>query len=74
MTLTDDLFVEHYRRGSACLNDLMTAGGANPARKGSSSRDDALNEASRVAIDRLLARVPDLANAAGSIRDIPSLT
>lgn len=70
MTVTDDLFVEHYRHGSNCLTDLMAAAGASPTRKGSSSRDDALNEASRVALDRLLARVPDVALAASAIRGL----
>ncbi len=46
---------------------LLKAAGARPSKKGAPARDDALDAASRRSIDRLCARVPDLAALADAI-------
>ncbi|MDC0743315.1 hypothetical protein [Polyangium mundeleinium] len=63
-SLPSELFVEHFRKPQGCLEKMLAAGGAPPHRKGSVPRDDALDEASRTALDRLLGRVPDLLSIA----------
>ena len=55
----DDSFVEHHRKASRCLDEMLGSAGLSVP-KGSQPRDDALDEASQLAIERLCARVPDL--------------
>lgn len=64
----DAAFVDQYRKASRCFDDMLKAAGLSAA-KGTTPRDDALDEASRRAIDRLCARVPDLAGLADLVRD-----
>jgi hypothetical protein len=63
----DDRFTDHYRNTSRCLEGLLKASQGRPFRKGGQPMDDALDEASLLAIDRLCARVPDLAALAHQI-------
>jgi hypothetical protein len=64
----NELFTEQYRKAGKCFEEMLKAGRGSPLRKGSQPRDDALEEASRLAIDRLCARVPDLADLADQVR------
>jgi len=66
----DALFVEQYRKAGKCLEDMLKAAGVSPSRKGTPPRRDALDEASRLAMEKLCARVPDLAALAALIRDL----
>ncbi|MDI1449662.1 hypothetical protein [Polyangium sp. 6x1] len=59
-----EMFVEQFRKPQGCLEKMLEAGGSAQHRKGSVPRDDALDEASRTALDRLLGRVPDLLSIA----------
>jgi len=58
---SDIAFVDHHRKPGRCLDDLLDAVGAPPFKKGKQPGDDALELASVRGIDRLSARVPDLA-------------
>jgi hypothetical protein len=70
LDITDDLFVEHYRNPARCFDEMLRAAKINPPKKGSVPRDDVLDELSRSALDRLCARVPDLAALAEHLRSL----
>jgi len=70
-TTQDQLFVDHYRKPGKCLDDMLKGAGSAAPRKGAQPREDALEEASKQAIDRLSARVPDLAALADTISKLP---
>lgn len=65
---SDADFTDLFRKSGRCLEDMLKAAGQDAPRKGSVPRDDALDEASRVAIERLCTRVPDLLKIAHHIR------
>lgn len=68
LDMIDASFVEHYRNTGRCLDDLLRAAHGGAFRKGGQPARDALDEASRIAIARLCARVPDLAGLAEQVR------
>lgn len=68
--ISDHDFTDHFRKAEQCLAGLLQAGGAPNSRKGAVPRDDALEEASRAAIDKLCARVTDLAHLATHIASL----
>lgn len=63
-------FVERYRTPQKCLDKMLEAANAPRSRKGSVPRDDALDEGSRLALDRLKERVPDLVTIAQFVQKI----
>jgi hypothetical protein len=63
----DHLFADRFRKASKCLDDMLKAAGAPAPKKGSLPRADVLEIASQKGIDRLCARVPDLAALADRI-------
>jgi len=63
----DDLFADRFRKATKCLDEILKAARAPASKKGSVPRGDALEVASDKAIDRLCARVPDLAALADRI-------
>lgn len=70
--LPDTAFVDSYRKPGGCLAAMLKAASAPPVKKGTPPAESALEEASRRAIDRLCARVPDLAALAAVISGLPS--
>lgn len=63
----DHLFADRFRKSGRCLDEMLKAAQAPSSKKGSAPRDDVLDIASGKAIDRLCARVPDLAALADRI-------
>jgi hypothetical protein len=72
LQIADAAFVDHFRKPERCLEDMLKAAGVSLPKKGTPPRGDALEAASKHAIDRLCARVPDLAALADAIRNLPS--
>ncbi|MCC6558938.1 MAG: hypothetical protein IT372_38920 [Polyangiaceae bacterium] len=70
LTIAPDRFVDAYRKPQRCFEELLKAAGARPIRKGAPALDDAIDAASRRAIDKLCARVPDLGDLAGVVREL----
>lgn len=70
LTLSPEGFVDAYRRPQRCFDEMLKAAGARPARKGTPVRDDAIDAASRRAIEKLCVRVPDLAALSSTIRGL----
>lgn len=65
----DAAFVDQHRKPGRCLEDMLKAVGAPAFKKGGQPSDDALDLASARAVDRLCARVPDLAALARAISE-----
>jgi hypothetical protein len=63
----DHLFPDRFRKAGKCLDEMLKATHAQAAKKGSVARRDALRIAIEEPIDRLCARVPDLAALADRI-------
>lgn len=68
--VVDKEFVERFRKPQKCLDNMQDAAGATRAGKGSVPRDDALDEGSRVALDRIKERVPDRVTIAQFVQKI----
>ncbi len=63
-------FVERFRAPQYCLDQMLKAAGATRSGKGSVPREDALDEGSRVALDRLVTRVPDILSIAQFVQKL----
>jgi hypothetical protein len=63
----DHLFADRFRKAGKCLDDMLKAARAQATKKGSVPQRDALGIAIDKGIDRLCARVPDLAALADRI-------
>lgn len=71
LTLADSDFLDHYRHPESCLSEMLAAGRGAATKKGDINRDDALDELSRVSLQHLCSRVPDLLGLATFLRDLP---